>query len=68
MENRCISIFRNKCPLQLDAHYVMKSFITCTLRQILWGDQAKEDEMGHACRTHGRDEKCIQRDHSEDCV
>jgi hypothetical protein len=40
------------------------------------GDQVKEDEMGRACSTHGRDEKCIQnyngklkgRDHSEDIV
>jgi hypothetical protein len=25
-----------------------------------YGDQIKEDEMGGACNTHGRDEKCIQ--------
>jgi hypothetical protein len=24
------------------------------------GDQVKEDEMGSACSTHQRDEKCIQ--------
>jgi hypothetical protein len=24
-----------------------------------YGDQIKEDEMGGACSTHGRDEKCV---------
>jgi hypothetical protein len=24
-------------------------------------DQVKEDEMGEACSTHGRDEKCIHK-------
>jgi hypothetical protein len=37
----------------------MKSFIICTLNQILLGFFSKEDEMGGTCRMHGRDEKCI---------
>jgi hypothetical protein len=39
-----------------------------------FGDQIKEDEMGHACGMYGGEEKCIQilaekmkeRDHLED--
>jgi hypothetical protein len=32
---------------------IMRSFIMCTLRQILLG----EDEVDRTCNTHGRDEK-----------
>jgi type IV secretory pathway protease TraF len=33
-------------------HYcIMRSFITCTLRQV--NDQVKEDEMGRACSKNG---------------
>jgi hypothetical protein len=40
--------------------YIMRSFITCTLQQILLGYQINEDEMGGACSTNGRNEECIQ--------
>jgi hypothetical protein len=36
---------------------IMRSFLTCTFSQILLGDYVKEDEMGGACSTRGRDEK-----------
>jgi hypothetical protein len=39
---------------------IMRSFINFKLQQILLGDQIKEDEMGGACSTYGRDEKCLQ--------
>jgi hypothetical protein len=31
----------------------MRSFITCTLRQVYLNDQVKEDEMDGVCSTHG---------------
>jgi len=31
----------------------MRSFITCTLHQVLQVDQIKEDEMGGSCSRHG---------------
>jgi hypothetical protein len=40
--------------------FSMRSFVTCTLHQILLGRSNKEGEMGEACRTHGKHEKCIQ--------
>jgi hypothetical protein len=40
--------------------YITKSFMTCTLLQILLGDHVKEDGMGRACSLHGRYEKCIK--------
>ena len=30
-----------------------------THKKILSGDKIKEDEMGRACDTHDREEKCI---------
>jgi hypothetical protein len=36
---------------------IMRSFITCTLHQILLSDDIKDNEMGWACRTHERYEK-----------
>jgi hypothetical protein len=36
----------------------MVSFIICTRSQIL--DQVKEDKVGGACGTHGREEKSVQ--------
>jgi hypothetical protein len=39
---------------------IMRSFITCTLHQILLGDQIKEDEMDSACSTDGREVKYIR--------
>jgi hypothetical protein len=55
-------LFRVFClPVSsLKTYCIMRSFITCTLHQYYSGDQIKEDEMGGACSTHGRDEKCIQ--------
>jgi hypothetical protein len=32
---------------------IMRSFITCTLRQVSLNDQAKKDEIGSACNTSG---------------
>jgi hypothetical protein len=52
----------------------MKSAITCTHTKYYYGDKFKEDEMGRARGTRGRDNKCLQnfycktqkgRDHSE---
>jgi hypothetical protein len=41
---------------------IMRSFIIFTLHYTLlgWSNQIKEDEIGAACSTHWRDEKCIQ--------
>jgi hypothetical protein len=39
-------------------HYIMRSFVTCTLKCELNG-QVKEDKMGGECSMHGGDEKCI---------
>jgi hypothetical protein len=39
---------------------IMRSFITCTLHQILIGCQVKVDEMGGAYSTHGEYAKYIQ--------
>jgi hypothetical protein len=36
---------------------ILRSFITCMLHWILFGDQIKEYEMGRACRMNGRDDK-----------
>jgi len=38
---------------------IMRNFITCTLHQILLGDQMKEDEVFGTCSTYGSDENCI---------
>jgi hypothetical protein len=38
----------------------MRSFITSTHHHVLLEYQITEDEIGEACRTHGRDQKCIQ--------
>jgi len=32
---------------------IMRSFITCTLHQIVWGDLIKVGEIGGACSTQG---------------
>jgi hypothetical protein len=34
-------------------------FITCTLLQVYYNTQVKEDEMNRACSTNGRGEECI---------
>jgi hypothetical protein len=37
------------------------TFLKCWIKLMCyWGDQIKEDEMGGACGTHGREEKFIQ--------
>ena len=40
--------------------YITRSFIFSTPQQIILGDQIKNNEMGGACNTHGREERCIQ--------
>jgi hypothetical protein len=40
---------------------LIMSSITCSIYQILLGNYIKEDGMGRACGTHGRDAKYIQR-------
>jgi hypothetical protein len=37
----------------------MNSFIICILEQM--GNHLKDDEIGEAYSTHGRDNKCIQK-------
>jgi hypothetical protein len=39
---------------------IMRSFITCTLHQCYNGGLIKNDDLGGACSTHGRLEKCTQ--------
>jgi len=46
--------------LEAKEQYVTRSFINCTLRA-----EGKEDKIGEACRTHGRDEKCVQNSDQE---
>jgi hypothetical protein len=36
-------------------NYTMKSFITCTLRQVNLGWQINEDEMGRECSMNGEE-------------
>jgi hypothetical protein len=38
----------------------MRNFINITILQILLGLSNKENEIGGASSTHGRDEKCIK--------
>jgi hypothetical protein len=38
----------------------MRSFIVCTHPQISLGDYNKENGVGGACGTHGREEKSVQ--------
>jgi hypothetical protein len=51
---------------------IMRSFVTCTLRQILLGWSNQEGWDRQVCSTHGKEDKCVQstcrkgRDHSED--
>jgi hypothetical protein len=40
--------------------YIMRSFITCTLRHTWLGWSNQGAEVHGTCSTHGRDEKCIQ--------
>ena len=40
--------------------YITKSFMFSTPQQIILGDQIKKKEMGGACNTYGREERCIQ--------
>jgi len=39
---------------------MMRSFITSIFHKILLQDGIKEDEMGGACSTHERAEKCLR--------
>jgi hypothetical protein len=40
---------------EVEKGYIMRSFITCLLHQILyWSDEVKEDEMGRSCSTQMR--------------
>jgi hypothetical protein len=39
---------------------IVRSFITFTLHQCYYGDKVKEDEIGGACGTGGKYEKCTQ--------
>jgi hypothetical protein len=41
-------------PTETAEIYVMRTFITCTVRQILLENQVKENEMATACSTHDR--------------
>jgi hypothetical protein len=36
---------------------IMKSFIVCTLHQILKAEQIKDNQIGGTCSMHGGDEK-----------
>jgi hypothetical protein len=40
--------------------YITRSFVLSTPQQIILGDQIKKNEMGGACSTYGREERCIQ--------
>jgi hypothetical protein len=54
-ENKRLSkLFGRKREEVTGGNCVMKSFIICTLHQ------TKENEMGGACDTRGRDEKCLR--------
>jgi hypothetical protein len=53
-------IFGPKRKEMAGGHCIMRSFITCTLHQVLLLSRQINDEMGGACSTYGRDEKCIQ--------
>jgi len=44
-------------------HEELQNLYVC-LMKYYYSDQIKEDEMGEACNTDGRDEKCIR---SFDC-
>jgi hypothetical protein len=44
----------------------MKSSIICILEQT--GNHLKEDEIGEAYSTHGRDNKCVQKLNRTTCV
>jgi hypothetical protein len=43
---------------EVGGNFVKRSFIICTLHQIILRCKIKESEMGGACGTNGRDEKC----------
>jgi len=38
----------------------MRSFVICTPRLYLLGNQIKKNEMGGACSMYGGQERCIQ--------
>jgi hypothetical protein len=42
------------------APVVILRHISEYIRQMTQGDHVKDDWMGGACSTHGRDEKCMQ--------
>jgi len=51
----------------------MRSFMMCSVQQILLGDQIKKNEMGRACLTYGGQVHTVfwwgsvrERDHFED--
>jgi len=39
---------------------MMRSFTICTAHQIFFGDEVKRKEMGRACGTYKRRERCMQ--------
>jgi hypothetical protein len=38
----------------------MRSFMISTLTRYYWDEQNHSSEMGQACSTYGKEEKCIQ--------
>jgi hypothetical protein len=38
----------------IGGYYTERNFTNCTLYQILWDDEIKEDEMSGACRYMGQ--------------
>jgi hypothetical protein len=41
--------------------YMTRSYIICSLLQMLLACSIKNDEMGEECSTHQGDEKCVQK-------
>jgi hypothetical protein len=40
---------------------IMRNLVTCTLRQIMLGDEIKGNEMDGACEMHGKVGKCLRK-------
>jgi hypothetical protein len=47
------------CNLSCIKYILGGHFMICTVHKICLGDQMKNDEMGGACDTYGRQVKCI---------
>jgi hypothetical protein len=45
--------------IRCSENYIMRSFITCILRQKNRMIKVKENKMGRACSTSGEEEECI---------